>query len=98
VSTKDRLDIGSTTLADRLQAGDRFAPPHYRELLTSMLDSIEQVGEAPGCVGCRDLTHRDQIIRYRPTSARRRKAAITGRTDNRRYTGDPLKSSSPSPA
>ena len=41
----------------RLEMGNRFASPHDREVLTSMLDGIEQISEVPGGVRRRHIRH-----------------------------------------
>ena len=47
---------------DRLEVSDDLAPTGDGEVLTTMLDRVEQIGEVPGRVGRADLSHGNQII------------------------------------
>ncbi|MDQ1358896.1 MAG: hypothetical protein QOG44_3269 [Acidimicrobiaceae bacterium] len=57
MASKHGLDVTARASADRVEPGDDFAPPYDRESLASMLNSVEDVGEVPGCIGRADLSH-----------------------------------------
>ena len=56
------LDVRAPPAAHRRQMGDDLAPSNDGEVLTPMLDRIEQVSEVPRRLGCADLGHASQII------------------------------------
>ena len=54
---EQRLRIGAQPRSGRLEAGNRLSPPHDGEVLASVLDRVEDVGEVSGCFGRAHLGH-----------------------------------------
>lgn len=53
--------IGSQPASGRLEVSDGLSAPDDREVLASMLDRVEDVGEVPGGVGRTYLRHRIRL-------------------------------------
>jgi hypothetical protein len=57
VPPEQRLRIGSKPGFGRLEVGDGLSTPDHGEMLASVLDRIEEVGEVSGCFGRTYLRH-----------------------------------------
>ena len=50
MSTDEGLRVDSSAPAHRIEMGDGLPPPYNGEVLTAMLDGVEDVREVPGRV------------------------------------------------
>jgi hypothetical protein len=57
VAPQQSLDVCAFAGADGVELRDDLASAHDREVLTSVLYGVEDVGEVPGCIGSAHLRH-----------------------------------------
>jgi hypothetical protein len=57
VPTQQRFDIGAAPSGYRFEVRNRLAATNDRVMLATMLDAIEQIGEATGRIGRSDIWH-----------------------------------------
>lgn len=64
MSAEERLDVATSTALRRLEMGHPLAAPSDVEVLSAMLNCVEEVGEVPSCVRRGDLGHRIRLSDY----------------------------------
>ena len=63
MAPQQSLRIGAQPRLGRFEVGNRLPAPHDGEVLTPVLDSVEEVREVAGCFSGAHVRHADQIIR-----------------------------------
>ena len=69
VASQQRLGVGAAAARNGLDVGDGAATPRHRVALPVVLDGVEKVGEAAGCLGCRDFRHQREDQKLTSASA-----------------------------
>ncbi len=57
MSSEEGPHLGAPPPTDRLEVSDDLASPDDGEVLPTVLDGVEEIGEVAGCVSGADLWH-----------------------------------------